>query len=39
MDREPDGTMFIVAVLIVATILVTIIGFAHEAYLVWYINN
>jgi len=37
--REPDGTMFIIGVLIVCTILVAVIGFGFEAYLDWYIKN
>ena len=37
--REPDGTMFIVGVLVIAAIAVAAIGFSYEAYLAWYINN
>jgi hypothetical protein len=37
--REPDGTMFIVGVLVIAAVAVAAIGFGYEAYLVWYINN
>ena len=37
--REPDGTMFIIGVLVIAAIAVTAIGLGYEAYLAWYINN
>ena len=37
--REPDGTMFIIGVLIACAIAVTGIGLGYEAYLIWYINN
>jgi len=37
--REPDGTMFIVGVLIVCAIIVAVTGFGYEAYLDWYIKQ
>ena len=37
--REPDGTMFIVAVLIVCAVVTAIAGIGYEAYLDWYIKN
>jgi len=37
--REPDGTMFVIGVLIVAAITIAAIGLGWEAYLTWYIKN
>ena len=37
--REPDGTMFIVGMLIICAVVVTAIGFGWEAYLDWYIKQ
>ena len=37
--REPDGTMFIIGMLIASAIAVAGIGIGFEIYLKWYINN
>jgi len=37
--REPDGSMFIIGVLIVCAIVIAVIGLGWEAYLAWYIRN
>ena len=37
--REPDGTIFIIGMLIACAIAVAGIGIGYEAYLVWYIAN
>jgi len=37
--RELDSIMFIVFFLMLCAIGVFVIGVAHDAYIVWYINN